>query len=136
MHREFDKYIGIPFVHRGRTKNGVDCYGLITLIYKSELGINLFDIETYQKKWYEKHNLFINNYYRQWGKIDIDKLQVYDVILFSIGDSKLIPSHVGLYIGEDRFIHCMENSSVIISKLYGQWRKVFHSAYRFRQEEK
>jgi len=130
------EYIGIPFKHLGRYKDGVDCYGLITLIYKEKLGIYLFDVENYRKEWYKEYNLFVSNYWRQWRKIDQTELLPYDVLLFCMEESKAIPSHVGLYIGDGRFIHCMEKGSVIISKFERVWKKVFHSAYRFIKEDK
>jgi len=34
-------YITAPFLSRGRTLNGIDCWGLVRLIYANELGITL-----------------------------------------------------------------------------------------------
>ena len=35
------KYIGLVFEDRGRGPNGYDCWGLLSLIYKEEFGVNL-----------------------------------------------------------------------------------------------
>lgn len=36
-------YVGIPYVSLGRTRRGVDCYGLIKLVYEQEYGEELPD---------------------------------------------------------------------------------------------
>lgn len=36
-----DDFTGIPFLINGRTRAGVDCYGLIVLVYRERLGIEL-----------------------------------------------------------------------------------------------
>ena len=37
-------YIGIPYKDKGRTFNGCDCYGLLMLYYKKELGIEIPEV--------------------------------------------------------------------------------------------
>lgn len=37
----FSRYVGIPFLERGRTRAGADCWGLVVLFYAGELGIHL-----------------------------------------------------------------------------------------------
>lgn len=36
-----DRYVGIPFEPRGRTFSGCDCWGLVVLVFRHELGVEL-----------------------------------------------------------------------------------------------
>jgi cell wall-associated NlpC family hydrolase len=130
----FNEYLGIPFKSGGRDRNGIDCYGIILLIYKEKKGIQLFDIEKYDSAWGESENYFISNYHKSWEKIEIKELQPFDVILFRI--DTIVPQHVGLYTGEGKFIHCMETMPVGISKLNNRpWPSYIDSAYRYKGEK-
>ena len=36
-------FVGIPYKEHGRTFEATDCYGLVQLVYKNQLGVNLPD---------------------------------------------------------------------------------------------
>lgn len=43
------RWIGVPFRHRGRTRRGVDCVGLVVMAY-SDAGIQLPDFRLYGRE--------------------------------------------------------------------------------------
>ena len=41
-----DKYLGIPWRYGGRDREGIDCWGLVSLVYLKELKIELLDFDS------------------------------------------------------------------------------------------
>lgn len=130
----FSEYLGIPFKHGGRDREGIDCYGLVVLLYKEKRNINLFDVEGYSEDSVGEENYFITNYHKEWERIDPNSLQLFDVLLFYLDE--LVPTHIGVFIENDKFIHCLsENVPVSLGKLNSRlWKSKFHSAYRYKGE--
>lgn len=122
------KYLGVPFGYKGRSLTSVDCYGLVVLIYK-DLGFALPDYE-YEDKWYDNgKNYYVDNYYELWEKVT--DLKEWDAILFK--NRSTVVNHVGLYLGENQFIHCYVNSSVEISDLTRKyWDRCKSQYFRYK----
>jgi len=135
------QYIGIPYRHLGRNKDGLDCYGLVVIIYKEKLGIQLPDVCEYKygveaceymEAFYTKEQYeHVSDFHKLWEQVDLDKLEKYDVILFSVYDDVSAPTHSGVYLGRGKFIHVMHNLPVTISTL--ERMKGIHSAYRYKE---
>ena len=131
----FREYIGIPFKYGGRDKKGTDCWGIVVIIYKEKLGIDIFDMADYtasvesSSKFYKS----ISEFHKQWQQIEIDtnKLQKYDIILFALDEKhKDIPTHIAVYVDFNKIIHCTEYMPVSITRL-NRWVHRVHSAYRY-----
>jgi len=110
-----NQYIGIPFKEHGRDMKGVDCFGLILLIYK-ELGYNIDDYQ-YKPGWFKgSYNFFLENYHKYAERIPENEIIMPgNAILFSVFDKS--PTHIGVYLGNGKFIHCLRKVGVVISKL-------------------
>ena len=133
--RSYRKYIGIPFVDGGRDFSGVDCYGVIVLVYREE-GIKLWDTADYNLKeqTHSKENLMLSNYHKDWVKVDDNDLKELDILLFNMDeDFPDIPTHVALYIGEGKLLHCMRGHPIHIVKLKNSpMMRYFQGAYRYK----
>lgn len=106
------KYLGTPYRHRGRDMTGLDCWGLIKLIFQ-DIGIRLWDIEEeYTPDWsWTGKDHFIENYWREWTPVQ--KPVIFDGLLFKIGSEHA--NHAGVSLGENNFIHATK-LGVIVSK--------------------
>lgn len=89
---------------------GIDCSGLITFVFKKSIGISLkgsaFDIAS--------------NYGNTVPINELSKLEPGDLIFFNTTGKKF--SHVGLYIGNNKFIHASSaKSGVVINNIYDKY---------------
>lgn len=86
-----DKYLGIPFKADGRDFDGVYCYGLCQLIYETEFGIILPEIN-------------------KIGDLceKIDHPEKFCFVTFSEPGSQM-ETHLGLMINDHQFIHISDN---------------------------
>lgn len=82
------KLNGTPYVFGGTTTNGFDCSGFTQYVFKGS-GIDLPRTSYAQ--------------YEIGTAVSKDELQIGDLVFFATYDSGA--SHVGIYIGEENFIH-------------------------------
>jgi cell wall-associated NlpC family hydrolase len=122
------RYLGIPYKHRGRTAEGLDCYGLIKMVYR-DIGIELMDInDEYTEDWsWKGRNHFIENYQKQWMKVPAPHRM--DLVAFHNG--KGIVNHAGIVLSGSSFIHTC-NAGTVLSKLdQPTWYKRIEGFYRY-----
>ncbi len=141
----FREYIGIPFKPKGRTKKGVDCYGLVHMIYREKRGIVLPDVENYKynaqvgcgyfEAWSGKPiEGIISSAHRAWKKVE-PPYEMFDILLFRLYPEIQAPTHIGVYYEDDKFIHCTEIIPVSLSRLKNYIEQgMFDSAYRYKGE--
>lgn len=124
------QFIGIPYIHHGRTLAGLDCYGLIIKMFEAR-GVKLFDInKEYDEHWsWQGRNYFIENAYKEWAQVTM--AEPWDVVVFTLkGD---IVNHAGVALGDGQFIHTIIKTGTIISRLGDPaWLKRMAGVYRFK----
>ena len=94
------QYIGVPYVWGGTTPSGFDCSGLVQYVFKKH-GILLLRTTSQQ--------------YGQGKSVAKANLKLGDLVFFNTSGSGV--SHVGIYIGNDRFIHASSSNGVMISSM-------------------
>lgn len=109
------KFIGLPYVYGAGGPNSFDCSGFTKYVY-SKFGVSLNRVAADQ---------IANGRY-----VEKSNLKKGDLILFANTSSGAI-GHVGIYIGNNQFIHASTNSyKVRIDNLPGYYNSVYHSARR------
>ena len=119
MMREISKYMGVPYVHGGAGKDGMDCSGYTMTVYKNAVGKTLPRSSAEQSK---------------LGKpVELNNLKFGDLIFFNTtGESA---SHVGIYLGDDLFAHASVSFGVTISSLQSSYfAKRYETARRIINE--
>lgn len=116
-----EAYIGIPYAARGRTREaGLDCWGLVCLVYREQFGIELPQGEPgYDPSDdAEVAGLFAGPARDDWAPVDAP--QPGDVVLLRILGYE---RHVGVVCEAGAMLHAPEGRAVVIERLDGgAWR--------------
>lgn len=129
---ELEQYIGIPFKDHGRDKDGCDCWGLVRLVYKEQLGIELPDLgDTYSDAYARSEvNQTVNGATAQNWNIDVtnEPRKPLDVLTFTRGG---IETHVGLYVSEGVMLHVVDGIKTALERYDTvKWKRRFNRALR------
>ena len=125
---DYNNYIGLPYESNGRTRSGIDCWGLVRLFYSEQLGIEMPDYsELYSGASDPELGKTIATHMDGWT-ITSDA-QPGDVCLFNIYGE---PAHVGVYVGARRFLHARDGRDSVVESLDSpQWSRRFGGFYRY-----
>ncbi|MGK4864637.1 bifunctional murein DD-endopeptidase/murein LD-carboxypeptidase, partial [Salmonella enterica] len=98
----------------GSTKKGVDWSSFVQRTVREQFGLEL------PRSTYEQQEI---------GKaVSRNNLRTGDLVLFSAGSTG---RHVGIYIGNNQFVHASTSSGFIISSMNEQyWKKRYNEARR------
>lgn len=103
---DFSEYIGLPWKSLGRDRAGVDCCGLVLLILRERFGVDapdyLFDYpDALDAK--AVSAVVEREASTRWKKVE-GMPRAGDVVVFR---RARLQSHVGLLIGDGRFVHIL-----------------------------
>ena len=100
-----DEWYGVRYRTGGNTKSGVDCSGFTVAVFLSVYGINLPRVAKEQ--------------YRISRKVSTTELQEGDLVFFNTHGSGI--THVGVYLGNNRFIHATCSKGVMVNSIFDSY---------------
>lgn len=111
---QHDRWMGTPYRLGGTSRHGIDCSALVQNVFAETFQLNL--PRTTRKQ------------VREGRRITRDELAPGDLVFFRPTG---VYHHVGIYIGEGRFLHAASSRGVMISRLDNRyWRRHYWQARR------
>ena len=110
-------YVGLPYTRGGATRTGLDCWGLVQLVYREQRGIELpqtpMNPETRS----------------DWHEVPLVEAMPFDVLeVMLLGG----PYHVGLVVGQTHILHALEHAGVVCEPFTSRkWRGRVVAAHRY-----
>lgn len=122
-------YVGIPFANSGAGRRGCHCWGLVRLVYRERLQVDLpaYDTITAEQLLAIARGFpnELNN--DPWRPADGPR-QDYDVILMH---ARSLPLHIGVAVGSDRLLHVERGiASMCVPIDHPRYRHRVIGAYR------
>ncbi|MCX7746737.1 MAG: C40 family peptidase [Clostridia bacterium] len=112
------KFLGVRYVYGGSSPKGFDCSGFTQYVFR-KYGISINRVAADQAK--------------QGKKVKRSELKSGDLVFFDTNGGHNYINHVGLYIGNGKFIHASSGSryKVVISEMAGFYDDAYMTARRF-----
>ncbi len=99
---EVIKYLDTPYKYGGSSGKGIDCSAFTLQVYKNSLDLDLPRSAREQ--------------YQSGEKVTKDDLKFGDLVFFNTR-RRSRPGHVGIYLGENQFVHASRKLGVTVSSL-------------------
>lgn len=106
MYLQYQQWKGTPYRYGGLSKQGVDCSGFVHLTFAEQLGMKI-----------PRSTRLLSQTGKEIGR---DRLRAGDLVFFK---TSVKVRHVGIYVGNGKFLHASTKRGVIISNLSDSYWK-------------
>lgn len=111
---QYASWKGVRYRLGGNSKRGIDCSAFVQRTFREQFGLELPRSTSQQED--------------TGHAIKRSKLRIGDLVLFRTGSTG---RHIGIYLGNDQFVHASTSSGVMISNLNDSyWNKRYREARR------
>jgi len=131
----FDNFIGLPWLEGGRDRSGIDCWGLLALVYREVYQI---DLPSFSDRYvtladHDAISDLIEGNIGAWREVPKGSEQEGDGILLTTNGGR--PSHVGVVVQGRRMLHIesQKQGSAIHSYDYHLYRDRIVGFYRYQR---
>jgi cell wall-associated NlpC family hydrolase len=98
-------YVGLPFAEHGRDRTGVDCWGLLRLIYQEQFGLTLPSYAEAYRTTIDAQEigaLVQREATSGWEAVPLAEARLGDVLILRVRN---YPMHCGLVLAPPKFLH-------------------------------
>lgn len=129
------EYMAIPFAPNGRSREGIDCWGLVVMLYADKYGIELPSYENVDGKNGEEVAASVSTEcLSAWTEIPADQRQEGDVVVLRMLG---FPWHVGVMLDRSTFVHAYYHTGVSVERITAiHWRSRIIGYFRFNEKNK
>ncbi|MDB5618474.1 NlpC/P60 family protein [Tardiphaga sp.] len=131
MHWSRD-YVGLPWAFAGRDRNGVDCWGLLWLIYRDVVKVEVasYAAETMDAPEREQiaQLLSADRVRSPWVSVEPGSAREFDMVVFRRGG---LDSHIGIVVSPGRMLHIMHGGEARVESFdAGRWKAKLIGVHR------
>lgn len=125
-------YVGIPYLRAGRSVAGTDCYGLLWLVYRDVLCVDLASYAAETMDAVERAEvaaLFADRVKSPWVSVPLEQEREFDMAVFRRAG---IDSHVGVVVAPGRMLHIerLGTESHVETYSQGRWKTKLVAVHR------
>jgi cell wall-associated NlpC family hydrolase len=118
-------WVGVPFLHQGRSRHGVDCAGFVVSLMRNagELPPGFTDVSNYARRPSTELLALVSRYCMRASR------EAPGLLALIRWPKDTMPSHVALLTGPT-LIHCYERRRAVVEHSYrGSWQRDTHSLW-------
>lgn len=126
-----EQYIGIPFAEHGRNREGLDCWGMLRLVYRERLSIALPSYSERYVSTADREELarLIRSELSPWRLLPPGAERPYDAILIRVRGE---PMHVAVVASAGWMLHVLRGAATCLERYdRSLWKHRIKGFYRY-----